>query len=87
MDLKKIKRLFSVGGSGVEAALGNYWNEKGILNKVGEWEPPGQGNDPLLLVSGSCSPVTSAQIAWAKANGFEEVITLMHRKQWMKANS
>lgn len=71
--LEKEKTLFSVGGSGVEAALGNYWSEQGILNKVSEWEKPVKAT-PLLVVSGSCSPVTAAQIAWAKANGFEEVI-------------
>jgi len=71
--LEEGKILFSVGGSGVEAALGNYWNEKGILNKVSEWKKTVKAT-PLLVVSGSCSPVTAAQIAWAKANGFAEVI-------------
>lgn len=71
--LEEEKTLFSVGGSGVEAGLGNYWNELGILNKVSDWEMPVRAT-PLLVVSGSCSPVTAAQIAWAKANGFEEVI-------------
>ncbi|TWI85169.1 uncharacterized protein YgbK (DUF1537 family) [Lacibacter cauensis] len=72
-DLEEEKTLFSVGGSGVEAALGNYWNEKGLLTKVSEWKKPVKAT-PLLVVSGSCSPVTAAQIAWAKSNDFEEVI-------------
>lgn len=76
--LEEEKTLFSVGGSGVEAALGNFWNEKGILNKVSDpiaigWEKLVKAT-PLLVVSGSCSPVTAAQIAWAKTNGFEEVV-------------
>jgi uncharacterized protein YgbK (DUF1537 family) len=29
---------------------------------------------PLLVISGSCSPVTAAQIEFARSNGFEEVI-------------
>ena len=64
--------LFSVGSSGVEMALGNYWNQQKKLAPVLEWKHPGQAS-PLLIVSGSCSPVTAAQIIWAKANGFEEV--------------
>jgi uncharacterized protein YgbK (DUF1537 family) len=73
MQQNKYRQLFSVGGSGVEMALGNYWNKEGILNPVGEWKQIDKA-EPLLVVSGSCSPVTSAQIAYAKANGFEEVI-------------
>lgn len=66
------KTLFSVGGSGVEAALGNYWNKTKLLQPVTQWQQPDKAV-PVLVVSGSCSPVTAAQIEWAKANGFEEV--------------
>jgi len=66
-------QLFSVGSSGIEMALGKYWNEKKIVAPVTAWQHPGKAN-PLLVVSGSCSPVTAMQIAYAKANGFEEVI-------------
>ncbi len=64
--------LFSVGSSGIEMALGKYWNKQQILHPVTEWKHPGEAN-PLLVVSGSCSPVTASQIAWAIANGFAEV--------------
>jgi uncharacterized protein YgbK (DUF1537 family) len=64
---------FSVGGSGIEAALGNYWNEKGLLKQKITW-PKIEKANPLLVVSGSCSPVTAAQIGYAKANSFEEVV-------------
>ena len=64
--------LLSVGSSAIEMALGNYWSKKQNLVPVQEWKSPGKAS-PLLIVSGSCSPVTAAQIAWAKANGFEEV--------------
>ena len=67
-----ISPLFSVGSSGIEMALGNYWNQQQMLKPVTEWTRPGTVM-PLLVVSGSCSPVTTSQIAWAKANGFEEV--------------
>jgi uncharacterized protein YgbK (DUF1537 family) len=64
--------LFSVGSSGIEMALGNYWNQQQLLKPVTGWKHPGTVM-PLLVVSGSCSPVTTSQLLWAKANGFEEV--------------
>ena len=65
--------LFSVGSSGIEMALGKYWISKQVLKPVDHWPNPGKAT-PLLVISGSCSPVTVAQIAWAKAHGFEEVV-------------
>jgi len=65
--------LFSVGPSSVEMALGRYWNKIGLLQEKNEWDEIEKSNN-LLVVSGSCSPITAAQIAWAKTNGFEEVI-------------
>jgi uncharacterized protein YgbK (DUF1537 family) len=65
--------LFSVGSSGIEMALGKYWNNMQLLQPAVEWPEP-VASTPLLVVSGSCSPVTAAQIAYAKANGFQEVI-------------
>jgi len=53
--------------------LGKYWNESNVLTEIAEWPQPKKVH-PLLVVSGSCSPVTAGQIAYAKANGFEEVI-------------
>lgn len=67
------RSVFSIGGSSVEVALGNYWNSKNIVQSVSQWPHPGKAA-PLLVVSGSCSPVTAAQINWAKANGFAEVV-------------
>jgi uncharacterized protein YgbK (DUF1537 family) len=64
--------LFSAGSSGIEMALGNFWNSTGKLKTAKEWKHPGKAV-PLLVISGSCSPVTSAQIAFAKKNGFDEV--------------
>lgn len=73
METLKGEVLFSVGGSSVELALGSYWNQQQILIPVTEWAHPGKVS-PLLVVSGSCSPVTTAQIAYAKSVGFEELI-------------
>lgn len=70
---KKHGQLFSVGGSGIEMALGYYWNKTRILKCVNKWKKIHKAR-PLLVVSGSCSPVTAGQIVYAKANGFEEVV-------------
>ncbi|OUJ75441.1 four-carbon acid sugar kinase family protein [Hymenobacter crusticola] len=65
--------LFSVGSSGVEMALGKFWAQQGALAPVTAWPTPSVV-DPLLVISGSCSPVTAGQVAWAKENGFAEVV-------------
>ncbi|RZM03143.1 MAG: four-carbon acid sugar kinase family protein, partial [Pedobacter sp.] len=66
------KTLFSAGSSGVEAALGSYWNQKGIINQQNNWAKADEV-DVLLVASGSCSPVTSTQIATAVDDGFMEI--------------
>jgi len=66
------KTLFSVGSSGIEMALGKYWNHSNTLQPVTEWPHPGKA-EPMLVICGSCSPVTAAQIINAKAKGFEEL--------------
>lgn len=66
------KKLFSVGSSAVEMALGNFWAEKGLVRPRREWDPPGRA-EPLLVASGSCSPVTRAQIARALSQGFSGI--------------
>lgn len=63
---------FSVGSSGVEMALTGLWNAEGITQKRTQWPKPGNAS-PLLVVSGSCSPVTARQIDYALAHGFEEI--------------
>lgn len=70
---KDNQTLFSIGGSSIEVALGKYWNQQGLINPKTEWQTIKKAN-PLLVVSGSCSPVTASQIAYAKTNGFEEVV-------------
>jgi len=61
--------FFSVGSSGIGMALGAHWAEQGRMTPKNSWPNPGEAK-PLLVVSGSCSPVTGGQIAWAQANGF-----------------
>ena len=64
--------LFVVGSSGVEYALVARWKAEGALSAKVSMPPPG-AVDKLLVVSGSCSPATGAQIAMARADGFAEV--------------
>lgn len=66
------KPLFSVGSSGIEMALGRNWIDQGRLQSKKRWNTPGKA-EPMLVASGSRSPVTSEQIRWALSNGFEEV--------------
>ena len=61
--------LFSAGSSGIEMALCAHWNATGILQPRTNWPKPATG-EPVLVISGSCSPVSAAQIAWAEAAGF-----------------
>lgn len=63
---------FSVGSSGVEMALTGCWNAEGITQNRTQWPEAGEVS-PLLVVSGSCSPVTARQIDYALAHGFEEI--------------
>lgn len=62
-------QLFVVGSSGVEYALTAAWRQMRTLPA----EPPALSADAverLLVVSGSCSPATAAQIATALEAGF-----------------
>jgi 3-oxoisoapionate kinase len=61
--------LFSASSSGLQDALAAHWRQRGLL--------PAQAALPvaapvaaIAVVSGSCSPVTGAQIGWARAHGF-----------------
>lgn len=64
--------LFSVGSSGVESALAAHWKAQGLVTKS---SPSGKiaRAKQILVVSGSCSPVTEAQLKWAISKGFGEV--------------
>lgn len=65
--------IFSVGSSGIDMALGAYWNQTGAVSPKTDW--PGIGPaEPLLVISGSCSPVATRQVQVALQNGFAEVI-------------
>lgn len=64
--------LFAVGSSGIEYALIEHWRAAGLLASDG-LPTAAEATDRLLVVSGSCSPVTAGQIDWALQRGFAEV--------------
>ncbi|HMP81378.1 MAG TPA: four-carbon acid sugar kinase family protein [Verrucomicrobiota bacterium] len=79
-DFASTKRpLFSVGSSGIEAALAAAFNLRSCRRQSAhssELDLRGltsTATKPILVGSGSCSPVTSGQIAWALQHGFAEV--------------
>jgi uncharacterized protein YgbK (DUF1537 family) len=61
--------LFAVGSSGLTFALIDYWRSEGTLVPEA-LEPRAAKADRLIVVSGSCSPVTERQIRWALRCGF-----------------
>jgi uncharacterized protein YgbK (DUF1537 family) len=61
--------IFSASSSGLQYALAAYWRELGLLPREPSLGRPAPVSS-IAVVSGSCSPVTASQIAWARANGF-----------------
>jgi len=62
--------MFAIGSSGLTHALIRYWRKEGMI--PADFTPPvAPAVDRLIVISGSCSPVTEAQIRWAMANGFD----------------
>lgn len=61
---------FIVGSSGLTHALMRHWTESGLIAREFN-APQAQAVDRLLVVSGSCSPVTEEQIRSAERVGFE----------------
>jgi uncharacterized protein YgbK (DUF1537 family) len=68
----EISPLFSVGSSGIEKALGDFWTGQRNFSPRNQWEQLSECK-PMLVLSGSVSPITASQIEWAVRNGFEEI--------------
>ncbi|MCS4504627.1 hypothetical protein NYO91_11115 [Arhodomonas aquaeolei] len=63
---------FCVGSSGVEYALIAHWRASGAVPlPAAPRASAATASDRVMVVSGSCSPVTAGQIRWALENGFE----------------
>jgi uncharacterized protein YgbK (DUF1537 family) len=69
---KEFAPLFSVGSSGVEMALTAHWQATGRLPEATTWEKV-VCREPVIILSGSCSPVTAGQIEHALTSGFGDV--------------
>jgi uncharacterized protein YgbK (DUF1537 family) len=64
------RQPFIVGSSGVEYALIRYWREENLIGNSGEPPSRPEATDRILVLSGSCSPITQRQIEYAGRNGF-----------------
>jgi uncharacterized protein YgbK (DUF1537 family) len=64
--------LFVCGSSGVEYALTAHWRAAGLLKDSPVFTGAG-AVDQIVVVSGSCAPVTDKQIAWGTEKGFSDV--------------
>src|SRR5690606_1704962 len=78
------ERLFVIGSQGVEYALVAHWRAAGL---IGDAPPPRRATEArIAAVSGSCSPVTGRQIAWAEANGLDgirlDVAAAVDERRW-----
>ncbi len=61
--------VFSASSSGLQYALAEYWRSRGWLPATPSL-PQAQAVPCIAVVSGSCSPMSAAQIEWAGHNGF-----------------
>jgi uncharacterized protein YgbK (DUF1537 family) len=70
-EMETGKTLFVVGSSCIESSLTSYWKSQQL---VSEHVPScARAVEQLVVVSGSCSPVTDRQIARAVQNGAVEI--------------
>ena len=61
--------VFTASSSGLQYALTAHWRATGLLGEPAPL-PVAGAVAQIAVASGSCSPGTAAQIAWAGANGF-----------------
>jgi uncharacterized protein YgbK (DUF1537 family) len=66
------ERLFAIGSQGFEAALVAYWQSVGLLSTEHRRFRAAPASR-IACVSGSVSPITAAQIAFAVDNGFAPI--------------
>jgi 3-oxoisoapionate kinase len=66
------ERLFAIGSQGFEAALVAYWRSAGLIPEESQ-RFRASAISRIACVSGSVSPVTAAQIAFAVENGFAPI--------------
>ncbi|NPD16001.1 four-carbon acid sugar kinase family protein [Xinfangfangia sp. D13-10-4-6] len=62
--------LFAIGSQGVEYAVIRHLVARGLHQLPPTPASRGRAATPMMVVSGSVSPITAAQIGWARGNGF-----------------
>lgn len=67
------RHVFGVGSQGFEAALVAYWQDSELIPRP-KLMLHAQPVDRIACVSGSVSPVTAAQIAYAREHGFATIV-------------
>jgi uncharacterized protein YgbK (DUF1537 family) len=63
---------FCIGSSGLTRGLISCWRKLGLIGE----KPPQADLAPaeqIIVLSGSCSPITARQIGWAQENGFTTI--------------
>lgn len=63
--------LFWVGSSAVESALTAHWQSQGRAGGIAP--PPASLGGPVLVLAGSCSPVTAEQVEQAERAGWQRI--------------
>ena len=71
-DAAVLEPLFAVGSSGLTQSLITSWQHHGIPPMAAE-PKAAVSVDQIAVFSGSCSPVTQAQIAWGINHGFDDI--------------
>jgi 3-oxoisoapionate kinase len=69
---RSVNSIFGVGSQGFEAALVSYWQHSGLVPQP-KSTFQAQAVDRIACVSGSVSPVTATQIAYARDHGFSTI--------------
>jgi uncharacterized protein YgbK (DUF1537 family) len=67
---RRDRALFVAGSSGVEYALVAHWRNAGVSPRSNDFSRSAGATKQIIVISGSCSPVTGGQIEWAAENGF-----------------
>lgn len=67
---RRAQNPFAAGSSGLTQGLIRHWREADLIPKQSS-SAPVSATDRLIVISGSCSPVTEGQILCALKEGFE----------------
>lgn len=83
--ISRLAPLFTVGSSGLTQSLIAKWQQDGIISPASTAAKT-ESVEQIAVFSGSCSPVTQAQIAWGINHGFDafalDVSALISNPLW-----